>query len=99
MPAGLQCFDEQGRLTLDLTDRMGRVVGSVLTGNNAGAITDSGMSYGDPWFMIVLQPGESEGYFYQGGAVVTKWRPAVTINGNNISWTAGVPSLLIYGVY
>lgn len=30
MPAGIQCFDEAGRLTLDLTDRLAKVIGSGL---------------------------------------------------------------------
>lgn len=89
-------WDEQGRLILDVTDRMGRVVGSVKTGSSSGSLVDSGFSYGEPWFMIVLEPGQYEGWT-PGGS--TQWRPAVTISGNTLSWTAGVPSTIVYGVY
>lgn len=99
MPAGLQCFDAQGRLILDVTDRMGRVVGSVLTGNTSGSVVADGMSYGSPWFMLTLEPGQSEGYYLDGGVARARWRPSVTINGQTISWTAGVPSRITFGVY
>lgn len=99
MAEGLQVWDEQGRLILDATDRLGRVVGSVLTGGASGSLVSSGMDYGQPWYALILEPGQSEGYTSSNGVVTVRKRPTITISGRNISWTTGVPCRLIYGVY
>lgn len=99
MAAGLRCWDAQGRLILDVTDRMGRFVGQVSTGGAAGQIVDAGLGTGTPFFHLILQPGQQEGYALVNGAVVTRWRPTVTFSGTTMSWSEGVPSLITYGVW
>lgn len=99
MAAGLRCWDAQGRLILDLTDRMGRLISSVQTGGAAGQLVDPGLTTGTPFFHIALEPGQQEGYVTSGGVVTTRWRPAVSFSGQTMSWTAGVPSRITYGVW
>lgn len=94
MPQGLQVWDAAGNLTLDLTDRIGRLLGiATLTSPTDGNLTDAGFASGTPWFVCLP---------YSGGASST---PDVSIAGNVISWdfvTGGSYSAtykLIYGVY
>ena len=94
MPQGLQVWDAAGNLILDLTDRLGRLLGiATLTNPTDGNITDAGFASGTPWFVCLP---------ISGGAVST---PQVGVAGNVISWDfiAGgnyaTNYKLIYGVY
>lgn len=53
MPQGLQIFDSNGNMTLDVTDRLTRILGEFQTGTVDGSITDSALSYGMPWIINV----------------------------------------------
>ena len=94
MPQGLQVWDASGNLILDLTDRLGRILGiSTLTSPTDGSITDAGFASGTPWFICLP---------ISSGAAST---PQCSVAGNVISWdfiTGGnyaTTYKLIYGVY
>lgn len=92
MPAGLQVFDASGNLVTNITDRIGRVLGTIETGTSNGSVTGvSGFSTGTPFKMCVTLSGL--GYYM----------PTVTISGTTLSWTfpSGGQSecIIVYGVY
>lgn len=96
MSAGLQCFDEQGRITVDISDRLTRILGTIKTDmSTGGTVIDGGLSTGQPWFDLRIEL--YEGYPHSDGSVL--YRPEVTITGNQISWTRGVTATLTYGVF
>lgn len=94
MTAGLQVFDANGNLTLDITDRLTRVIGSftVAAGAAAGSITVAQFSTGTPWVFPLI-------YSINGDNT----DPAFSISGTTLSWTANTAALIdvfvIYGVY
>ena len=92
MPAGFQVFDASGNVIVDLTDRLGRVLG-ITTITADGNLTDAGFATGTPfWCCIPVATGRAP-------------VPDISISGNVLSWDfqAGIsyaPSnRLIYGVY
>lgn len=101
MSAGLQIWNASGVLTLDTSDRIGRIKGvSHVTGTAGSAAVD--MSDGVPWWSF--QPD----FLFKHISNVTP-PPIVTINSSGISWTysstAGmnypnpITGWLFYGVY
>jgi len=99
MPVGTQFFDANGKLTLDFTDKVGRVLGSIETGTIPGSITDARFLTGRPFFIF-------RGYNVPGARGLPA--PVISIAGTTLSWTAGnsadvgvpnVNGLIVYGVY
>ncbi len=92
MPQGLQVWDDQGRLLVDLGDWLGRLAGSAaVTINTAGSITNVLLQSGTPFFVWI--PATEEAVT---GA--TKM-PSVTFSGSTMSWSSvPVSGTLIYGV-
>lgn len=95
MSFGLEVYDESGNPTLTLTDRVGRILGSVVSGTSAGSITVPALATGTPFYIL-----RSE---WLG---VTLCPPTVTISGTQISWTFADPTFtervsaeIFYGVY
>ncbi|SDL92717.1 hypothetical protein SAMN04488502_1011200 [Dendrosporobacter quercicolus] len=97
---GLQCWDANGNLTLDLTDRLTRVLGEFKTGTVNGSITDANIANGTPWILNLSMGrniAEQEKIF------------DILINGSTISWTftnysssfpgTAISRKFIYGVY
>ncbi|NIF28323.1 hypothetical protein F3J44_18300 [Pantoea sp. Tr-811] len=100
MPQGLQVWDAQGRLILDVTDRLSRILGQVATGSAAGAIAvpEFAAGYGTPW-AFVQQRNASANQFGKRCA-------RVTISGTTLSWDFPglssweiLPAVIQYGVY
>ncbi|SFU23159.1 hypothetical protein [Paraburkholderia aspalathi] len=100
MPAGMQCFDGQGRLTVDFTSRLSRVLGSLHIDGTAGSIYDPNLTQGEP-FVSFQQEGVL--YHISGDTAL----PTFTISGSTISWTysgaqtsyhTNVKGWLFYGV-
>ncbi len=52
MPEGSQCWDASGKLILDVTDRLTRLLGVISTRTTNGSYTDSELSTGDPWWFL-----------------------------------------------
>jgi hypothetical protein len=96
MPAGAQVWDASGNLILDLTDRVGRFVGSVsIAPGEVDSIIVPEFTQGpDPQpFFTCVQPGADHQF---RGPVV-----AYDIGTGALSWDATdvpVSTLLIYGV-
>lgn len=76
MPQGLQIWDKDGKLVLDLSDRVGILVGSAITGISNGSLVDNRLLLGDP-FWDCSPIGTSGGLF----------SPTISVTGNTLSWT------------
>ena len=96
MPAGFQAWDASGNTVVDLSTRLGRILGVHTTGSSNGSITNAGLAQGTP-FALVSQPNSTVangGTFYPS--------PTVSFSGTTMSWTfpgTGAPSTIVYGVY
>lgn len=92
MPQGLQVWDDQGRVLVDLSDWLGRLAGSAsVTANTAGSVTNALIATGTPFFVWIPSAEEAV-----TGATSL---PSVTFSGSTMSWTACPHSgALIYGV-
>lgn len=86
MPAGMECYDEQGRLIVGLTTRLSRVVGYASIAAGVAGSVSFNRSYGEGWYFFV-----SLGTF-----------PTVTVDNANgiISWANdGLSNMtMMYGV-
>lgn len=97
MAQGLQCWDANGNLTLDLTDRLTRVLGQFETGTTDGSITNEDLATGEPWFFCMSDNLVSSNY--------EKDPLTVTVNNTTISWAFDyigadrVNKKFMYGVY
>jgi hypothetical protein len=92
MPQGLQVWDDQGRLLVDLGDHLGRLAGSAaVTANTAGSTTNALLQSGTPFFIWIPTTEEAV-----TGATTM---PNVTFSGSTMSWSSCYASgTLIYGV-
>ena len=92
MPQGLQVWDDQGRLLVDLGDWLGRLAGSsAVAANTAGSTTNVLLQSGTPFFVWVPSTEEAV-----TGATTM---PSVTFSGSTMSWSSvPVSGTLIYGV-
>lgn len=96
MAYGLRVWDKDGNLTLDVTDRITRVLGTFMTtaGTSAsGTVINNELLSGTPWYTI-LSDGSGSSYFL----------PRVTFSGNQINWQSepGIftsARLIMYGVF
>jgi hypothetical protein len=100
MPAGMQCWDAFARLTVDLTTRLPRVLGTRSI-TQAGSLSDPNLSQGTPFYIF-----QQAGVFYHISGDTAL--PNFVISGNTISWSysaasgshhTNVPGTLFYGVY
>jgi hypothetical protein len=82
MAAGLQIWDASGRLVVDFTSRLSRIIDSVYLNGSAasGSVTNAALSQGTPF--LAFQQESVWGYI--DGDVS---RPNFTVSGNTISWT------------
>lgn len=96
MPQGLQVWDENGQLEVDVTSRLTRIIGSFTTTegvNVSGSVVDDRLLDGQPWYVIQQTPSSRP------------WLPIISISGNTISWSSrGGSSVtrsvnVVYGVY
>lgn len=100
MAAGMQIFDAQGRLVVDLSTRLIRWIGNVYV-NGAGSVTDSRLSQGNVAFVF-----QQIGLFYHISGDTA--RPNFNVSGNTISWSysagqtnyhTNMSGWLFFGVY
>lgn len=74
--AGLQVWDEAGRVVMDSTTRLGLAIGVLQTGTSNGSYSDARLLGGSPF--IIVSP-DSMG--------LTISVPVVTVSGQTVSWT------------
>lgn len=94
MSQGLQIFNENGICTLDVTDRLTRVLGEFETGTSSGSLMDNNLLTGTPW-SVVSSLSDAGVLSFQS------W--SISFSGNYLYWnTIGYNprnSKVIYGVY
>lgn len=76
MPTGLQCWDANGNLTVDLTSRMTRLLGSINQG--PGSIQEPALAEGIPFILPILD---------QNGLMYPENLRVPTISGTTVTWT------------
>lgn len=87
MSEGLQIFNSSGVVVLDISDDTGKTLGIAnITANTAGSVTDARFSFGQPFWVILLE--DSGNY------------PLVTYNSNTLSWNNGASfnGKITYGI-
>ena len=94
MPAGLQTWNADGTLQIDITTQLTTYLGQVTIGLSAGQINDVRLRNGTAWFFFSASTGLAYDTDY----------PLVTINkaAGTISWSSrveGGPMVLAYGVF
>lgn len=95
MPAGLETYGPNGATLVSYTSRIGRQLGSLMTGTSNNSVSIPALAQGVAW-IATLSPGS-------GGEIQST--PSISLSGTTISWTfvAGVPGerrsvKIVYGV-
>lgn len=104
MPQGLQVRDSTGLLTLDLTDRITRILGSqTIASGSTGTITHAAFATGNIWCMVrSVNNGTFNGYTPEIVLNETLHRIEYSPRVMQVAATgpATVPDVVIlYGVY
>jgi len=97
MPYGIRIKDEFGGVSVEYTDRLTRVLGSVATGTVDGSVFVTPVAGGLPFFSLAGS---------QDFSFTSTITPTVMLSGNLITWTFpqfGVSNrqsiTVVYGVY
>jgi hypothetical protein len=89
---GCRVRDDAGNIILDLTDRLGRVLGVVTITSSGGSVTNAGFLDGSP-FWVYLK--DTNGNFSN--------QPTISVAGDTLSWSwpsgGGSDGRILYGVY
>ncbi|WP_250451215.1 hypothetical protein [Caballeronia sp. ATUFL_M2_KS44] len=83
MPVGMQIWDAQGRLVVDLTTRLARIVGSAVIDGKPNQVSSPFLAQGD--IFVAFQPANLWNFIDMDVS-----RPIFTIpgrGGTTISWT------------
>lgn len=98
MPQGLQAFDENGHMVVDISDRLTHVLGSTIT-QASGYIDVPGSGQGNEIWAAFIPLNANQDAFNQT-------LPKLYIEGDRVRWDYAVPAqisvtwgLLIYGRY
>ena len=92
MPVGIQVFDANGRLLIDVTTHLSRLTGNTtIAAGSSGSVVVPGAGTGTIWYAV--HPTQGNNYV-----------PVITLNGDTLSWSpnSGYPGgpvdvLLYYG--
>lgn len=102
MPQGLQVFDENGKIVLDLTTRLCKYLGEAETGFADGSLIHEGLSEGDFWIFDLEREFDLKNHNVSQGIQI----PTFTRSGNQLSWHFNgngsemrVNRHFIYGIY
>lgn len=92
MPQGLQIFDSLGRTIVDVSDWLGRLIGSVsVTAFTGGSVTNDLITSGTPFFIWIPTSEEA--------VTGPSYIPSVTFSGNVMTWGVNpISGTIIYGV-
>jgi len=101
MTQGLQCFNSDGVMTLDVTNRLTRVLGEFNTGTANGSLADIALTTGTPWWIAI--PTSEININADNMAKALN----ISVSGQIISWTFTSPysptvyvnHKIIYGVF
>ncbi|MFD1556043.1 hypothetical protein ACFSHT_10460 [Paraburkholderia silviterrae] len=94
MPAGLQVWDANGNIILDVTYRVLRIIDSVrLSSGSSGNRFDDRLTQGG-W--VSFQPDVSLGDGYMSGGVIA---PRFSISGNTLAWSYAAKNSGTYDIY
>lgn len=93
MPQGLQLFDGNGGVTLNITDRITRMVGSTTLPQNhgAGSVVVPEFARGTGFAMVLSTDGLLSNSPYQA--------TTVSISGTTLSWSTGSGCTIVWGAY
>lgn len=91
MGVGLQVWNAAGQLIFDTPDRVGRIVGSFLTGG----------TYGTSGTVNFTVPAGCTGFWFTNApaTVFATDLPNVTISGGVLSWACQASTTVYYGYY
>ena len=90
MPQGLQVFDENGKIKVDMTKRLTKVLG-VMTISGTGELTFEQYPNQHPWMVVLVHPFG-----------VNNEHPVLGITDRRIYWKntpAPYGGMILYGVY
>lgn len=88
MPQGLQCFNSEGTMVLDVTDRLTKILGSFITTKVAGSTTDSNILLGTFWYsgVPVIVNGDFTNFRTRDGYGIPDSQLTITASGSTINW-------------
>lgn len=95
MPAGLQCWDENGNLIFDATYRVLRIIDSAWMDGSNGSLQDDRLKQGG---FVSFQPDNTCGDGYLSGGVITP-RFAVDTSTGILSWSYAPKNSSQYDIY
>lgn len=97
MTQGLQVFDANGNLIVDITDSLAKIVGTInIAAGTSGSVSVPAQVGGTRVYVVKLA-STPIGPVSNGPS---NKRTEVTISGNTISWTAGRDAVVLrYGVF
>lgn len=86
VPQGLQVFDENGNVVVDITERITKYLGSftVPTDADSGTITNSEIGDGDLWYAMVID-SSTPSSVPTGGDVIYSY-PVITKGDGVLYW-------------
>ncbi|WP_018435364.1 hypothetical protein [Paraburkholderia atlantica] len=95
MPAGLQCWDENGNLIFDATYRVLRIIGAVNMTGESNSLQDNRLKQGG---FVSFQPNNTCGDGYLSGGVII---PQFSIDPNTgiLSWSYTAKHSSSYDIY
>lgn len=95
MAQGLQVFDADGNLDVDLADVPSKVLGTYTINTTKGSIT---VPMGKPWFIMIGTPEAYQSIWQHGDK---EYIPTVYVSGNKICWEQCVNKggVFYYGWY
>lgn len=89
---GLQVFDEQGVVTLDVTDRITKILGEVIipkeVEQDTGSVVDPELALGTPFFFCVGNEALKDGYVDPKGWHHGFWR--IANSGGSVGFYPGL---------
>ena len=68
---GLKTFDEQGRIIVDVTDRLTKIIGSITLAkeltSGSGVVTHADFTQGQPFYFVKNNFADKQGYIDRNG--------------------------------
>nr|DAE53983.1 MAG TPA: hypothetical protein [Bacteriophage sp.] len=104
MTQGLQVYDANGNIILDVTDRITKYLGAILINQTDGSITDARVNEGDLWYLYLYarshQSGMTNGTYYNYGPTLTKGDGVINYAyPSSASSNEKMTVYVLYGVY